>query len=147
MNEPKEENIDKEINKESNQSKKDDIKEEEPKLGNFNFEDLEEVEEKIIKTSKKLSNPTIQPKIMEENNNIKKEDEKELKMGLRKYQTDSMLNTKPDRKSRLQDRLKKSKMLVKKREEEAKYKQSESIKLRASLFEGKLPKKEDDKNN
>ena len=58
-----------------------------------------------------------------------------------------MLSTKPDRKSRLQDRLKKSRMLVKKREEEAKYKQSESIKLRASLFEGKLPKKEDDKNN
>ena len=48
-----------------------------------------------------------------------------------------------DRKSRLQARLAKSKAALKKKEEEMKYRASAKIKSKASLYEDKLPKKDE----
>ena len=66
---------------------------------------------------------------------------------MKKSQTDSLLDTKKsegggDRKSRLAARLAKSKANLKKKEEKSKYRASAEIKLRANLYEGKLPKNE-----
>ena len=74
----------------------------------------------------------------------KKEDEKEKpKTELKKFQTDSLLTSKTvvdtDRKNRMQARLLKARQMAKKKEESLKYKQSGDIKLRASMYEGKIP--------
>ena len=75
----------------------------------------------------------------------KKEDEKESKLEKKKFLTDSYISTKQsegdnDRKARLQSRLLKARQMAKKKEDSLKYKQSGEIKLKASLYEGKLPK-------
>ena len=99
-----------------------------------------------------MNNPI---KLEENNENEKKEDEKENpKQEIKRLRTDSVLDTKPevknDRKNRLQARLMKAKQMNQKKEEEEKkekeiYKQSNSIKLRASLYESKFNKKDEQK--
>ena len=132
---------------EKQEEPKEENKKDEPKENKDKIDDLENIyedvnnEEDDIEDKKDTNNPTLKKlKAIAINNETKNEDEKDSLPGLKRYQTDSILPTKgqddPERKKKLQNRLLKARQLAKKKQEEAKYKKSNDINKRASVFEG-----------
>ena len=130
-----------EQNKENNEELKEENKE------NINNKETE-INNEINNKEKNEFEPNLKDKNSSENipeqnkEDEKKEDNKEQNPEITPNDTKkSEVNN--DRKSRLQARLAKSKAALKKKEEEMKYRASAKIKSKASLYEDKLPKKDE----